>query len=452
MTDLEPPEQILLLAYQTMDFNTLVWSLILFGVLLLCSGLISASEIAFFSLTPADTDTLKKEKSTKSAMVLDWREKPKELLSIVLIANNFINVGIVILGALLTDDLANRVFSPETLEQPIIIFLLQVVLITLVLLIFGEMVPKLYANKNALSIAKKMATPLRILSKTPPFSWLSQVLMKSTDLINKRTKKMDMRLSSNDLEQAVALTKEMNGSEEEHKMLEGIVRFGNTEVCQIMCSRMDTVALDLKMNFQEVYDVILESGFSRFPVFEERFDNITGILYVKDLLQHINQPAEYDWRVLLRTAFFVPENKKIDDLLKDFQEKKMHMAVVVDEYGGANGIVTLEDVLEEIVGDITDEFDEDEIVHTKVNDYTFVFEGKTPLLDMYKVLDLEERDFDDLRGDSESVAGFIIEQSGRILRKNERLTVKDLTFIVEAADKKRIKLIRVIKNGGKQDK
>lgn len=452
MTDLEPPEQILLLASQTMDFNTLIWSLILFGVLLLCSGLISASEIAFFSLTPADTDTLKKEKSTKSAMVLDWREKPKELLSIVLIANNFINVGIVILGALLTDDLANRVFSPETLEQPIIIFLLQVVLITLVLLIFGEMVPKLYANKNALSIAKKMATPLRILSKTPPFSWLSQVLMKSTDLINKRTKKMDMRLSSNDLEQAVALTKEMNGSEEEHKMLEGIVRFGNTEVCQIMCSRMDTVALDLKMNFQEVYDVILESGFSRFPVFEERFDNITGILYVKDLLQHINQPAEYDWRVLLRTAFFVPENKKIDDLLKDFQEKKMHMAVVVDEYGGANGIVTLEDVLEEIVGDITDEFDEDEIVHTKVNDYTFVFEGKTPLLDMYKVLDLEERDFDDLRGDSESVAGFIIEQSGRILRKNERLTVKDLTFIVEAADKKRIKLIRVIKNGGKQDK
>ncbi len=452
MTDLDPPEQMLMLAVQTMDSSTLIWSLLLFAFLLLCSGLISASEIAFFSLNPNDLDTLKKEKTPRSAMVLEWREKPKELLSIVLITNNFVNVGIVILGALLTDDISKRIFSPETLEHPILVFLLQVVLITLVLLIFGEMVPKLYANKNALAISQKMATPLRIISKTPPFSWLSSVLMKSTDLINKKTKKLDMRLSSNDLEQAVALTKDMNGSEEEHKMLEGIVRFGNTEVCQIMCSRVDTVALDTKMDFKEVYNVILESGFSRFPVFEERFDNIVGILYVKDLLEHLNQPPEFNWQNLMRPAFFVPENKKIDDLLKDFQEKKMHMAVVVDEYGGANGIVTLEDVLEEIVGDITDEFDEDEVVHTKVNDYTFVFEGKTPLLDMYKVLDLEESDYEDLRGDSESVAGFIIEQSGRIMRKNERLTVKNLTFIVEAADKKRIKLIRVIKNTAKNEK
>lgn len=230
-------------------------------------------------------------------------------------------------------------------------------------------------------------------------------------------------------------------------MLEGIVRFGTTEVRQIMCSRVDTVAIDLKMNFKEVYEVILDSGFSRFPVFEERFDNIVGLLYVKDLLEHLNQSEDFDWRPLIRPAFFVPENKKIDDLLKNFQERKMHMAVVVDEYGGANGIVTLEDVLEEIVGDITDEFDEDEVVHTKVNDYTYVFEGKTPLLDMYKVLNLDEHDYEDLRGDAESVAGFIIENSGRIMRKNERLTVKDLTFIVEASDKKHIKLVRVIKNG-----
>lgn len=447
MTDLEPPEQITQLA-TLMDTNALIWSFVLFAILLLCSALVSASEIAYFSLSPQDNDLLKKDKSPRSQMVLEWRDKPKELLSIILIVNNFINVGIVILGAVITDDLSQKLLSPELLEQPLFLFLIQVVLITLILLLFGEMIPKLYANRNALSIALKMATPLRLMSKTPPFSWLSSLLMKSTEIINKKTKKYDMHLSSTDLEQAVALTKELSDNEEEHKMLEGIVRFGNTEVCQIMCSRVDTVAIDFKLNFKEVYDVILDSGFSRFPVFQDRFDNIVGILYVKDLLEHLNQPEDFNWQPLLRTAFFVPENKKIDDLLKDFQEKKMHMAVVVDEYGGANGIVTLEDVLEEIVGDITDEFDEDEVVHTKVNDYTYVFEGKTPLLDMYKVLDLEERDYEDLRGDSESVAGFMIEQSGKIMRKNERLTVNDLTFIVEAADKKRIKLVRVIKNVG----
>lgn len=448
MTDSEPPEQLMVLFASLMDTNTLLGFLALFVILLLCSAMVSASEIAYFSLNPQDLEDLKKSKSTQSQLVLEWREKPKELLSIVLIVNNFVNVGIVIIGAVLTEDISLRLFeNNEILNHPVWVFIFQVIVITLILLLFGEMIPKLYAHKNALSIAEKMATPLRILSKTPPFSWLSSFLTKSTDLINKRTRKMDMRLSSSDLEQAVALTKEMGDSDEEHKMLEGIVRFGNTEVCQIMCSRVDTVALDLKMNFKEVYEVILESGFSRFPVFEERFDNIVGILYVKDLLEHLNQPEEFDWIPLLRPAFFVPENKKIDDLLKNFQERKMHMAVVVDEYGGANGIVTLEDVLEEIVGDITDEFDEDEVVHTKVNDYTYVFEGKTPLLDMYKVLSLDEHDYEDLRGDAESVAGFIIEQSGKIMRKNERLTVKDLTFIVEASDKKRIKLVRVIKNG-----
>ena len=452
MTDLEPPEQFLIILTSIFDSGAFTWSVILFLFLLLCSALISASEIAFFSITPQDLDSLKKDKSPRALMVLDWKDKPKELLSIILIVNNFVNVGIVILGAYLTDVLSKALLDESLLEHPIIVFLLQVVLITLVLLLFGEMIPKLYANRNPMPIAQRMATPLRILSKTPPFSWLSAFLMKSTEIINKKTKKKDMRLSSTDLEQAVALTKELSDSEEEHKMLEGIVKFGNTEVCQIMCSRVDAVAIDVKLNFKEVYDVIVESGFSRFPVYQDSFDNITGILYVKDLLEHINKAEDFNWRNLARPAFFVPENKKIDDLLKDFQEKKMHMAIVVDEYGGANGIVTLEDVLEEIVGDITDEFDDDEVVHTKVNDYTFVFEGKTSLLDMYKVLDVDPEAYEDLKGDAESVAGFIIEQSGRIMRKNERLTVSDLTFIVEAADKKRVKLVRVIKNGTKHEK
>jgi gliding motility-associated protein GldE len=452
MIDSEPPEQFFILLTSMFDSSAFTWSVILFLFLLLCSALISASEIAFFSITPQDLDSLKKDKSPRALMVLDWKDKPKELLSIILITNNFVNVGIVILGTYLTDVLSKALLDESLLEHPIVVFLLQVVLITLVLLLFGEMIPKLYANRNPMPIAQRMATPLRILSKTPPFSWLSAFLMKSTEIINKKTKKKDMRLSSTDLEQAVALTKELSDSEEEHKMLEGIVKFGNTEVCQIMCSRVDAAAIDVKLNFKEVYDVIVESGFSRFPVYQDSFDNITGILYVKDLLEHINKAEDFNWRNLARPAFFVPENKKIDDLLKDFQEKKMHMAIVVDEYGGANGIVTLEDVLEEIVGDITDEFDDDEVVHTKVNDYTFVFEGKTSLLDMYKVLDVDPEAYEDLKGDAESVAGCIIEQSGRIMRKNERLTVSDLTFIVEAADKKRVKLVRVIKNGTKHEK
>jgi gliding motility-associated protein GldE len=452
MTDLEPPEQQMYILAALFETSGFIWSLVLILFLLLCSAMISASEIAFFSLTPQDLDTLKKDKNPRALAVLEWKDKPKELLSIILIVNNFVNVGIVILGTFINQQILDSIYTAEQLKElELVVFLFQVVLITLVLLLFGEMIPKLYANRNPLAIAQRMATPLRIMSKTPPFSLLSKVLMKSTEIINKKTKKIDMRLSSTDLEQAVALTKELSDSEEEHKMLEGIVKFGNTEVCQIMNSRVDTVAIDVKLNFKEVYDVIVESGFSRFPVHQDSFDNIVGILYVKDLLEHINKPEDFNWQNLLRPAFFVPENKKIDDLLKNFQEKKMHMAVVVDEYGGANGIVTLEDVLEEIVGDITDEFDDDEVVHTKVNDYTFVFEGKTPLLDLYKVMDLDAEEYEDLKGDAESVAGFIIEQSGRIMRKNERLTVNDLTFIVEAADKKRVKLVRVIKNGGKNE-
>jgi gliding motility-associated protein GldE len=449
MTDLEPPEQSLILLGVLLQAGGFTWSIILFVVLLLFSALISASEVAFFSLKPSDIDDLKKEKSSTNEKVVEWLNKPKELLSIVLIVNNFVNIGIVILGAYLTEILSKNILDDST--HPALVFLVQVVLITFVLLLFGEMIPKLIANKNATKISQAMASPLNIISKTPPFSWLSRILISSTNIINKRTRKMDLKLSSDDLEQALALTKESGDSEEEHKILEGIVRFGNTEVCQIMCSRVDTVAIEIKMDFKEVYETILESGFSRFPVYQDNFDNIVGILYVKDLLKHLYEADDFDWRALLRPAFFVPDNKKIDDLLKDFQEKKMHMAVVVDEYGGADGIVTLEDVLEEIVGEITDEFDEDEIVHTKIDEHTYVFEGKTSLLDMYKIMEIDEEFYEELKGDAESVAGFIIEQSGKIMRKNERLTVGDLTFTVEAADKKRVKLVRVSKNEQKNE-
>jgi gliding motility-associated protein GldE len=449
MTDLEPPEQSIFLLGILLQVGGMAWSILLFLVLLLFSALISASEVAFFALKPNDIDDLKKQKSVASEKVITWLSKPKELLSIILIVNNFVNIGIVILGAYLTEILSKNILSDSA--SPLVVFLIQVVLITLILLLFGEMIPKLIANKNASKIAQRTAGSLHILSKIPPFSWLSKLLISSTNVINKRTRKMDMKLSSDDLEQALALTKENSDSEEDHKILEGIVRFGNTEACQIMCSRVDTVAIEIKMSFKEVYETILESGFSRFPVYQDNFDNIVGILYVKDLLKHLNQSDDFDWRPLLRPAFFVPEKKKIDDLLKDFQEKKMHMAVVVDEYGGAEGVVTLEDVLEEIVGEITDEFDEDEIVHTRIDDNTYIFEGKTSLLDMYKIMEVDEEFYEELKGDAESVAGFIIEQSGKIMRKNERLTVGDLTFTVEAADKKRVKLVRVFKNEQKNE-
>lgn len=449
MTDLDPPEQNLLLISLLLQAGEVAWSIVLFAVLLLFSALISASEVAFFALKPNDIDDLKKEKTSASDKVVDWLSKPKDLLSIVLIVNNFVNIGIVILGAHLTKILSDNILNNST--HPVLVFLLQVVLITFILLLFGEMIPKLIANKNAIKIAKAMSGPLHIISKTPPFSWLSYILISSTKIINKKTRKMDLKLSSDDLEQALALTKEIGDSEEEHKILEGIVRFGNTEVCQIMCARVDTAAIEIKMNFKDVYETILESGFSRFPVYQDNFDNIVGILYAKDLLKHLYATDDFVWSTLLRPAFFVPENKKIDDLLKDFQEKKMHMAIVVDEYGGADGIVTLEDVLEEIVGEITDEFDEDEIVHTKIDDHTYIFEGKTSLLDMYKIMEIDEALYEELKGDAESVAGFIIEQSGKIMRKNERLTVEGLTFTVEAADKKRVKLVRVSKNEQKND-
>jgi gliding motility-associated protein GldE len=263
-------------------------------------------------------------------------------------------------------------------------------------------------------------------------------------IINNKTRRKGIKITTDELEQALALTKEENTSDEEQKILEGIVKFGNTEACQIMKSRMDVTGIEEAATAEAVLQVILDSGYSRIPIYKESFDNVIGILYIKDLLPHLNESIEFNWNSLIRKPLFIPENKKIDDLLKEFQTKKMHMAIVVDEYGGASGLITLEDILEEIVGDIADEFDDEEIVYTKIDDQTYLFEGRTALVDFYKVLEIDGKEFDQQKRDSDTLGGFIVEQAGRILKNNEFIVFETFKLIVESSDKRRIKMVKIV--------
>jgi gliding motility-associated protein GldE len=409
-------------------------------VLLMCSALVSGSEVAFFSLQGSDLDQLKTPKDKQEEKVNKLINKPKELLATILIANNFINVAIVILSSFIAKDFL------ELIESDTLRMVLEIVVITFVILLLGEVIPKVYATKNALSLAKKMAKPLDVFGKIPPFSWIKRALVQGTDFISKIAKKKEIEVSADDLEQAVELTKDDEGGSDDHKILEGIIRFGSTDVKQIMHARTDTVAIDVSASYHEVLEVIQDCGFSRIPIYKETFDNVEGVLYVKDLLAFIHSEDSFAWQELIRQPFYVPENKKIDDLLKEFQEKKMHLSIVVDEYGGTSGIVTLEDVLEEIVGDISDEFDAVNIKFSQIDESNYVFEGKTPLIDLYKVLDVDGKSFEECKGESDSIAGFVIEQAGKILKKNEKIDFENFTFTIEASDKRRIKQVKVTIN------
>ncbi|MFT7343844.1 MAG: putative hemolysin [Lentimonas sp.] len=419
--------------------SEIVVSFIVLIILLVSSALISGSEAAFFSLNPGDKQILKADESKKGLMTQALLKKPQELLATILITNNFVNVGIVILSSSIMQNL-----YPTTVDNATIHLVLEVFLITLVLLLIGEVIPKIYATKNALAFSKMMSSPLQIMGKTPPISWIKSFLVNGSNFIRKRSKKKGIKISSDDLEQALALTKETSTSEEEHKILEGIVKFGNTDVRQIMCSRVDVIAIEENMPFNEVMQLILDSGYSRIPVYKESFDSVIGILFIKDILPFLNNLEDkLDWLKLLRTPFFVPENKKIDDLLKEFQSKKVHMAVVVDEYGGANGLVTLEDILEEIVGDITDEFDDDQINFTKIDENIYQIEGKTALVDVFKVLEIDGKSFEATKGDADTLGGFVVENAGRILKNNEFIEIENMKLIVVSSDKRRIKIVRV---------
>lgn len=424
----------LLLTFNSISLPVAI-SLLVMIVLLISSALISGSEVAFFSIDAKDRESLNAEKDSKSLRVLDQLVKPKKLLATILIANNFINIAIVIISTYIINNLIS--FGPN---EEIMSFVVTVVVATFLILLVGEVIPKVYATNNSIKLAKFMASPLLIVGKV--CSPLSNVLVQSTSFIDKRIKKSGTEISVNDLDHALEITDIEGVSEEDKKILEGIVKFGETDVKQIMKSRVDVIAFDEAISFSELLPQIIENGYSRIPIFKESFDNVSGVLYVKDLLPHIDS-GEFDWKLLIRKPFFVPESKKIDDLLRQFQESKVHMAIVVDEYGGTSGIVTLEDVIEEILGEISDEFDDDDIVYSKIDENNYVFEGKISLVDMYKIMDIEGEIFEDQKGEADTLAGFLIEKSGKIMKKNERIKFGEYLFEVEAADKRRIKQVKV---------
>ena len=413
--------------------------IIIMLVLLAISAAISSSEIAFFSLGPAHINDLKNDHSKQSVVVRNLLESPKRLLATILIANNFVNVGIILLSSFIMTTLFN--FS----ESPVLGFLFQVVVITALILLFGEIMPKIFATQYAMKTAKFMALPMSFLRKL--FSPLSMLLVKSTNLIDKRINRKGHEITMDDLSEALDITtSDTDTPEEEKKILKGIVKFGDIAVTEIMRARIDVMALDEKTPFNRILEAIVEAGYSRVPVFHESFDNVTGILYIKDLLPHLNQPADFNWQQLQRPAFFVPENKRISDLLHEFQSRKIHLAIVVDEYGGTSGLVTMEDILEEIVGEINDEFDNesDNIPFLKIDENNFIFEGKTLLNDFCKALGIEDRIFSEAKGESDTLAGLMLELAGKIPEKNESLKFENFTFQAETVDKRRIKRVKVI--------
>jgi gliding motility-associated protein GldE len=406
-------------------------------LLLLISASISGSEVAYFSLTPQDKEKLKESQSKGAQAALELLKKPNTLLATILIGNNLVNVAIIVLSSFLME----MMFNFEGRE--LLAFLIQVVVVTLIILLVGEISPKVYASKKALFISSLMARPLIVMRGV--FSPLARLLVKGTRSINRKAREADHSngITADELNHALELTTDENTGADEKRILKGIVKFGTIEVRQVMTPRVDVVAFNIETSFTKLQEQIVEHGYSRIPIYEESFDKIVGILYVKDLLNHLNEAADFDWKVLLRQPSFVTENKKLDDLLREFQDQKNHMAVVVDEYGGSSGIITLEDVIEEIVGEISDEFDDEEIFYSKIDDYNYVFEGKAALIDMYRVLDIPGEKFEQAKGDSDSLAGFILELAGKIPLKNERIKFDRYLFTVEAADKRRIKRVKV---------
>jgi putative hemolysin len=402
-------------------------------ILLMGSALMSATEVAFFSFRPEDIKAFKSKKDKKSKTILRLYDNPEKLLSTILVANNTINIAIVLLAAYLSSKMFD--FSAE----PVIGFIVNVVAITFLLLFFGEVMPKVYASRNHITIANLMASPVSTLEKL--FMPVTNLLMLSSGFVRKRSGTRHTNISMDDLSDALELTSEEFNEDE--KILKGIVNFGNINVNAIMCSRTDVTAVDIKSGFDKIISIIIDSGFSRIPVYSNSFDNVKGILYAKDVLPYTNNPAGFKWQSLMRPPYFVPETKKINDLLKEFQTKKMHMAIVIDEYGGTSGLITLEDILEEIVGEIANEDDEESMLFRKLDDKIYVFEAKILLNDFCKIMDIEEDIFEDVRGESETLAGLVLELTGEIPKKDRVVKFRNFVFKIESVDKRRIKEIRV---------
>ena len=405
-------------------------------LLLICSALISGSEVAFFSLNASDLESLE-ENNAENERINNLLKQPEELLGTILIANNFVNVGIVILSSFLL----NEYFSPENWST-LAVFLVEILSITTVLLLFGEILPKVYARSSRLSFAKLVAGFLSGIHKI--LLPLSRRLSKTVNRLSIESK--GPSISVDDLEQALELTSDDNTKEEEQRILKGIVRFGSTSVKEVMTPRTSVVAIDEQTGYHEALNKMTESGYSRIPVFEENLDQIKGLLYVKDLLPYMDASEKFGWQDLMRQPFFVPESKKIDDLLGEFQRRRVHLAIVVDEFGGTSGVITLEDVLEEIVGEISDEFDDDDLSYSKLDDYNFVFEASIPLIDLCRVLDLPKDRFDAVDGESDTLAGLVLELAGKFLDKGEVISYDEFTFLVESTDQRKIIRVKITIN------
>lgn len=433
-------------------------------LLLVCSALISGSEVAFFSLTHNDFEKLQQENSDSSQRILFLQEKPRKLLATILISNNFINIAIVIIS----DFVLLRLLYAERLDQwatafielfslqavigaeamgRLMGFLITVVGVTFLLVLFGEVAPKIYAKINNLHLAKFMSGPMMFLMRL--FHPISQVLVNWTTLIERRLAARSLggnATSREDIDEAIELTVSSEAkTEQEIDILKSIVKFGDVSVKQIMRSRVDVVAVDFRVNFKELLDIVRRSGYSRIPVYDDDFDNVTGILYVKDLLGHLHEDPDFEWQRLIRTnMLYVPEAKKIHDLLREFQREHLHMAIVVDEYGGSAGIVTLEDIMEEVIGEIKDEFDnEAEVIFRKIDDFNYVFEGKTLLNDVCRIIGVDTSTFDEIKGDADSLAGLVLELYGEIPQKDVEITYNLFRFKIVSVSKRRIEQVLI---------
>jgi putative hemolysin len=438
---LDPSDTFLLLQSPYLD-PTFIFSALGMLVLLIVSALISGSEVAFFSLKPAELEEIRMAQDSGSERIIQLLEIPdrrtgsSNLLATILVINNFVNIIII----LLSTSVVTTIF-PKGSMNPILEVVIHIAAVTFLIVLFGEVIPKVYATNYGLSLAKIMSAPIQISQKIFWVFWKPLVSMGRV-IDDRFNKGGSSSIDINTLSHALELTDSDDRTEEEKKILEGIVAFGSKDVKQIMTSRMDVACFDIELSYPELRKKILELGFSRIPVFRGTIDEVAGILYIKDLLPHL-KTKDFNWTALIRPPFFVPENKKIDDLLREFQSRKNHMAIVVDEYGGTSGLITLEDVIEEIVGDITDEFDDDELQYSRIDDRNFIFEGKTALIDIYRILDIDGENFEQEKGESDTLAGFIIEQAGKIPLKGERIHFEQFTFTVEAADKRKVKRVKV---------
>lgn len=436
--DSEGPQHLFVLANTVVYSNNLM--LIIQGcvviILLVLSGLISGSEVAFYSLTPEDISRCANSKKKNERLISTLLQRPKRLLATILIFNNLVNIGIVILTTVMTWQL----FGVDAKGW---IFVVVTIGITILIVFFGEIIPKVYASNNNLSFAKSTVRFVNIASKI--FYPLAFILTRSSSLIERRVKKKGYDISVEELHEALEITTN-DTSEEEKEILKGIVNFSTITVRQIMKSRMDITALEYDLDFHQLMDKINKCNFSRIPVYKDRIDNMQGILYIKDLLPFIEQEETFAWQKLLRTGYYIPETKKIDALLKDFQDKRVHMAIVVDEYGGTSGLITLEDIIEEIVGEINDEFDTEDVIYNQIDKKTFVFEGKTSLNDFCKIIDVDLDIFDEVKGEAESLGGLLLELNSSMPAVAEKISFENFDFIIEAVNTKRIKRVRIINN------